>query len=432
MLDLLSNSNTEFLKIVKSSTARKARADKWLDYYHDQQSEETLRLIRQKWSKPETFRVFQVNAVKKVINKRANLYRLAPRRTFTGMDQIAAEEIYKAAGVDIVLKRLSRLTKLLKTSVLQVGWMDNQLVLLPITPNILDVGYSDPLRPKRLVVTHKAAKEQDVFYSDWTAGTYTRRDYRGNPVRMGGNPKGVNPYGALPFIYLFDSLPDDQFFIPGGDDLIEAQEAINVALSNLWRAVELQAHGQAWASGISANESLNVGPERAITLPEGGAFGFAAPNAPITDILEAIQFVLRQVAASNDLSADVFDLDRRSESGAAKHVEQIDLREARQDDIALWRRYETQLFEIIKRVINTHQPGTIPEDARVTVDFAEMQESLTETERLNNARALLEMGVWSPVDILISENPDGYPTRQDAIQELLRRKDETNLITLVD
>jgi len=123
MLDLISSQNTEFIKIVKSSTARKARADKWLQYYHDQQSEETLKLIKQRWSRPETFRVFQVNAVKKVINKRANLYRLAPRRMFSGIDQVAGDEIYRAGNVDIVLKRLSRLTKLLKTTVLQVGWM---------------------------------------------------------------------------------------------------------------------------------------------------------------------------------------------------------------------------------------------------------------------------------------------------------------------
>jgi len=432
MKNILSNSDNQFLKVVNSSTARKASADKWLQYYHDQQSEETLKLIKQRWSKPESFRVFQVNMVKKVINKRANLYRLAPRRTFVGIDQVVAEEIYKAANVDIVLKRLSRLTKLLKTSVLQVGWMNDQLTLSVVTPSVLDVQYSDPQNPQRFVVTHRADKAQDVTYSDWTEGTYTRRDYRGNTIKMGSNPKGQNPYGVLPFVSLFDSLPDDKFFIYGGDDLIEAQEAINVALSNLWRAVELQAHGQAWASGIPAGEVLNIGPERAVTLPEGGQFGFAAPNAPITDILEAIQFVMRQVAASNDLSADVFDLDRSSESGAAKHVEQIDLREARQDDIALWRRYEAQLFETIKRVVNTHQPNTIPEDAKVVVDFAEMQENLTETERLNNGRTKLEMGVWSPVDILRAENPDGYPTRQDAIQELLRRKDETDLITLAD
>lgn len=430
MLDLLSSSNNEFLKIVKSSTARKAQAEKWLKYYHDQQSEETLNLIKQRWSRPETFRVFQVNAVKKVINKRANLYRLAPRRMFSGIDQVAAEEIYRAGNIDIVLKRLSRLTKLLKTTVLQVGWMNDQLTLSVISPSILDVIYDDPQNPTRVIVTHGAANEKDVTYSDWTAGTYTRRDYRGNPIKVSNNPKGSNPYGLLPFICLFDSLPDDQFFIPGGDDLIESQEAVNVALCNLWRAVELQAHGQAWASGIPAGEALSIGPERAITLPEGGTFGFAAPNAPITDILAAIQFVMRQIAASNDLSADVFDLDKRSESGAAKHVEQIDLKEARLDDIALWRCYESRIFEVIKRVINTHTPGTIPESAKVSVDFAELQDNLSENERLVNARMKLELGVYSPVDILRTENPDGYATREEAMSELLRRKDETDLITL--
>lgn len=50
---------------------------------------------------------------------------------------------------------------------------------------------------------------------------------------------------------------------------------------------------QAWASGISANEQLNIGPDRAIALPQGSTFGFASPNPPIRDILSAIEFVMR-------------------------------------------------------------------------------------------------------------------------------------------
>jgi hypothetical protein len=96
-MEIFSSSNSEFLKLVKSSSARKAKADKWLQYYHEQQSEETLRLIKQRWSRPETFRVFQVNAVKKVINKRANLYRLAPGRLFIDIDQAAGDELYRSA-----------------------------------------------------------------------------------------------------------------------------------------------------------------------------------------------------------------------------------------------------------------------------------------------------------------------------------------------
>lgn len=133
---------------------------------------------------------------------------------------------------------------------------------------------------------------------------------------------------------------------------------------------------------------------------------------------------MRQVAATNDLSADVFDLDKRSESGAAKHVEQVDLREARADDIALWRTYEARLFEVLKVVANTHAPGTVADGATVAVDFAEMSENLTETDRLNNAAKKLQFGVWSPVDVLMNENPDGFSTRAAALDELKRRADE--------
>lgn len=418
------------ISLINASTARKRRAEKWLRYYADQQSDETLRLIGQKWAKPESFRVFQVNIVKKVVNKRANLYRLSPRRVFDGVDQEAGDAIYRAINADVILKRASRLTKLLKTCALQVAWRDGVPALHVLTPNVLDTVAPDPERPERIVITHKGAREQDTTYSDWTPTSYVRRDYRGAPLAVTGNRGNVNPYGLLPFVPLFDQTPDDQFWLPGGEDLIEAQEAVNVGLSNLWRAVELQAHGQAWATGLPAGETLKVGPERAITLPEGGQFGFAAPNAPIEQILAAIEFLMRQTAAANDLTADVFDLDRSSESGAAKHVEQIDIKEARLDDIALWRTYEARLWDTLKRVVNTHQPGTIPENATVSVDFAELQENVSEAERLTSARTRLEMGVWSPVDVLRAENPDGFPTRDDAMRELLRRKDESAALIL--
>jgi hypothetical protein len=421
---------TNFLELVRASQSRKERADKLQKYYTDQQSQETLRLVKQRWSKPESFRIFQVNMIKKIVNKRANLYRLAPRRTFEGGDQKAIEQIYKAAGVDIVLKKASRMVKLHKTAAVQVSWKNNSPALSVLTPSILDATYSDPEDPERLIITHRAARDTDTEYSDWTASGYTRRNYQGHPIALAGNKANANPYNVLPFVPVFDTLPDDQFFIPGGDDLIESQEAINVALSNLWRAVELQAHGQPWATGVNAGEALQTGPDRAITLPAGGTFGFAAPNAPIMDILEAIQFVMRQTASSNDLSSDVFDLDRRSESGAAKHVEQLDLYEARQDDVAHWHGYESSLFEVIKAVANTHKPGSIPKDATVTVDFAELQEFQAEAERLSNARLKQELGIWTPVDVLRSENPDGYPTREDAFQELARRKEESQTLLI--
>ena len=421
-----------FIARVESSAYRKERAAKWLCYYDDEQTFITRDLIARHWSSPADFQLFQLNIVKKIVNKRANLYRIAPRRTFTGFDQVKGDQLYRAANADVVLKRASRLTKLLKTSMIQVGWNNDAPTLHVVTSNILDVVAVDPMNPTEVIVTHKEQRVESVTYSQWTQETFKRLDYKGMSAPVTGNAKGVNPYGILPFVPLFDRLPDDCFFLPGGSDLIEAQEALNVGLAQLWRCIRLQSFGQAWATGVPAGDVINMGPNRAITLPEGGEFGFAAPNAPIRDVLSALTFLMREIAATNDLSVDVFDLDPRSESGAAKQVDQIDLFEARQDDIALWRQYEARLFEVLKVITNTHAPGTIPESATVSVDFAELQTDYDPTDRLNNAQKRLAMGVWSPVDILRAEDPDGYATRELAMQELLRRKDESAQLATMD
>lgn len=425
--------SSEVVRIAQASRPRKDECSLRLRYYSDEQHQATLNLIARRWSHPDKFRIFSINMVRKITDRRASTYRLPPRRTFTGLDQATGDQLYRAMNCDAVLKKASRYTKLCKSGLLQVGWDEATAAptLNVLTPNVLDVVHAgNPERPTRVIITHSADRAEDVSYSDWTAAGFRRLNYRGARQRIAGNPGESNPYGVLPFVPLFDRLPDDQFFLPGGRDLIEAQDAVNVALANLWRSVENQAHGQAWASGISANEALQFGPDRAVVLPQGGQFGFASPNSPIRSILEAIEFVMRQTAATHDCGADVFDLSKVAESGSAKHAGRIELKEARLDDVAMWRVAEQRLFEVLKAVVNTHAPGTIPDGATVSVDFAEIQDQLSEAEQLENTRTKVELGLWAPADALMALNPDGYPDRAAAHAELQRRRAETTTLTL--
>jgi hypothetical protein len=420
------------MTLIRASAARKTRQERWLKLYNDQQAEELLAAIRQRWSRPEDFRLFGINIVKKITNRRAAVYQGSPRRVFDRFDQAKGEALYRAISANAVLKKANRVVKLLKSAALQVGWSSNGPSLSLVPPHALDVIADDPAHPARILVTNRPTvggpfPERDVFYLDWTATTLVRRDYAGRQKYNPGNPSNVNFYGALPFVPLFDAVPDDSFFLPGGDDLIDAQLAVNVALANLWRAIELQSHGQAWASGVPVGSSIAVGPDRAVTLPTDGKFGFAAPGTPIKDVLSAIEFVVKQTAVANDLAANVFEIDPKAQSGTAKIAESRDLLEAREDDLELWRGYESRLFDVLKRVVNTHLPGTIPENATVRVDFAEVREPLSDKERLDGYQQRLDMGIWSPVDALLADNPD-IGDRDFAITLLAERRDERSAL----
>lgn len=416
------------LALIRASATRKVRQEKWLSLYRDQMAPELLAAIKQRWSRPEDFRLFGVNITRKIINRRATVYQGAPRRVFDGWDQAKGEALYAAIGANVSLKRATRIVKLLKSAALQVLWTANGPALTLIPPHRLDVIADDPANPLRIIVTHKAATagafaEAETVYDDWSSSENFRRDYGGRKLRDPANADGRNPYGILPFVPLFDEAPDDSFFPLGGDDLIDAQLAVNVALVNLWRAIELQSHGQAWASGVPVGSSIAVGPDRAVTLPTDGKFGFATPGAPIKDVLSAIEFLIKQTAVANDLAANVFEIAPKAESGAAKIAESRDLYEARADDVDLWRGYEAKLFDVLRRVVNTNLPGTIPDNATVRVDFAEAREPLSEAERLDSYQRRIDLGLWSPVDALLADNPD-IGDREDAMAILSERREE--------
>ena len=431
MLGFISDERRSFLDLIRNSEARKLRAAEALAFFDDGQDEATLAMIRRRFASPESFRVFHLNIVKKIVSRRATAYQTPPTRTFEGWDQAEGARLYLDANIDAVLKRASKLTKLHKTTALQVVWTEESgLQVRVLTPNVLDAEWDDPEHPYRMVVTHAASNPANTTYSDWTATGFKRRNAHGHVLPNAANTANVNPYGVLPFIPLFDRLPDADFFLPGGDDLIGTQKALNVGLVNLWRAVELQSHGQAVAKGLPVGDPIATGPDKVILLPKDGAFSYEAPHTPIPDILSALEFLMRSTAATNDCTADVLDLSKTAESGSAREAQRIDLKEARLDDIALWRGYERRLFEIIKRVVNTHRPGTIPETATIRADFAELQDHMSEAEVLENLKAKAELGVSSPVDAIMALNPDGYATREDAYSELQRRKQETQELIL--
>ena len=404
---------------------RKRDAAKRLDFYHDGQLEHLQEVLALKFAEPAKLTHCFVNIVKKVVDLKARVYADEPKRSVDGTeaDKALFAEIAEQAALSIKMKTASRYVKLCKTCLARPVWRNGRLDLDILTPDILDVTTGEsPEDIQAVLVTHYPdnGKSEEVTYALWTLETWQRLDYRGNQT-----DGGPNPHGVLPFVPLWDRAPTDSFWIAGGEDLIVMQEAVNKALVDLLHTLEFQGFGLGWIRGAEGGGILDTGPGKIIELPKEGELGIAAPQAPIDEVVGAIDRLMKWCAVSNGLPGSSMSVDPTDESGVSKIVGNVELEESRRDDIALWRMYERRVFATIRAVWNFHNSGRkLSDAATLAVDFADPKPDTSEKDQAATWELLLSMGLISPVDAVMERNPD-LATREDALAYLIQVRDET-------
>lgn len=410
--------------VLAANNARKADAEKRLAYYYDEQLPYLHDLLAAKFADPSKLTPCFVNVVRKIIDLKSRVYADEPKRQIDGTeaDKALFAEIAEQSGLSVKLKTASRLTKLLKTTMIRPVWRNGRLELDLLTGDVLDVIVGDsPEDIVSVMVTHygTSGRPEEVTYSVWDASAWQRLDWRGHVIES-----GPNPYGVLPFVALHDRAPTDSFWQAGGDDLIALQEAISLKLTDLMHTIEHQGYGLGWVSGAEGGGTLKTGPGVLVELPKDSSLGFASPEAAIEEVVGAIDHLLKWACVSNGLPAASMSVDPSVESGIAKIVGNAELTESRADDVALWRGYEKRVFAVIRAVWNAHNARKLSDAATLTTDFADPKPETSAKDQASTWELLLSMGLISPVDAIMERNPD-LTTREDALAHLIQIRDET-------
>jgi hypothetical protein len=411
--------------IAQGVQQRKERASKQLLLYQNEQEIYIQANLARTHASPENLVPVGVNVVRKIIRNLAMVYCMDAKRRVEGTeaDQSIFTEIETSASLATVMKQGNRLSKLLGTILLRPIWQKEKMELDILTPDILDVTWGDtPAELLEVVITRNDPDGQPagVTFSRWTADIFQRLDYRGQVLE-----EFENPYARLPFIPVWAEPPLENFWLPGATDLVMIQDAINSILTDLLHTMRFQSYALLYTKGanIDARKGLTVGPGQVIHLPENGEVGFESPNAPIEQALAAVENLMKQAAISNGLSASTVSLKPSEESGRAKLVDHGELEEMRADDLALFARYEDQLFDLFRTIWNAHNPTrTISPEAVLWCEFYRPEPSQTPYEKTANWKALLELGVMSKVDICMALNPD--LDREQAIVQLTQTQTE--------
>ena len=413
----------------EADTRRKREAARMLDYYNDVQVPYIqAQLAREHPGELERYNPVFINVVKKCVKALSTVY-LADAVRVVESGKPSDTDIYAkiedTAQLPAKMKTANRYSRLLGTIVLRPVWRAGKMDLDVLTPDVLDVVTGDTPEDVRavLVTFDRTGRNEEIEYDLWTAEEYQRLDYRGRVLES-----EENPYREIPYIPIFSHTPTDTFWLPGAADLMNVQDELNRRLTALSFTADLQGFGVAFTKGGLSSSGgkapdLKFGPGSYIGLPEGADFGFAAPNAPISDILAMVDFLLKQAAITNGLTAASMSTNLTQESGIAKLVGNSELEEQRRDQIALFARYEQRLFEVFRIIWNHHNPQRLlSEGATIRVSFYDPKPVLSGLEQAKEWNLLMDKGLISPVDIMIERNPD--LTREDAKKRLLEIRAE--------
>lgn len=387
-----------------ANAERKTEAAKRLDYYKGEQEEHLDMILSRQFKHPERLRLQKSfsNITRRIINEVSVVYKRAPQRHLTlngkkveGRIEETFQELYESARADAVLKKANRYTNLLNTIGIQAVWRNDRVELDILTPDIVNVVQDamDPTRASAVIIEQRYADTvalegpsnpfgASCLYIAWTLDSHMVFDEQGRARTDLANDTGSNPYGLIPIVFFRDSYPDSYFWNHGTDDLINAQDTLNVQLTELNQLIKMQSFSVPVIIGDAPPEGVTIDPSNFLSIPLGDATGkgqpdfkFVSPDPKIKDILEAIGETVRRIADDWGLSMDSFKLSGSPASGLSLKLSNLRLLERREDDVALYLDYEKELFDVMRAVHNAHAAPAdqIPEKAEFSINFSEME-----------------------------------------------------------
>jgi len=390
--------------------------DEALDYYT---FNNTAKYIDQYFSGSlqQEIPIYNVNLTKKLINRISLVYKDAPIR------DVENDSYYEITqDKDWRMKSFERIHNLLGTVAIHIAWEDGSFKYNPVMNFVPIMDPYDPLKP--IGVTYPLNKatgdwrqtKEDIFVY-WSAEEHYMFDSAGSIIKV--NEDNVNPYGVLPFVFVQPTHMVDEFWNEGAIDIALGNKQIDLAMTMLQHHIRT-AGGQFVIEGRVDANNIQLGLNKVVVVDEGNMSNLST-NTDVTSIKTGIEFQLKTIAFNNNLNFD-FGLSG-SKSGVALKIENLELLEAREDEVEKWRRSEKEIYDVERQILQVETGLQLPD--QITLDYAEVKFPDYDKER-EEWDWKFKHGLADRYDYLMAHDPDKFPDRQTAIDFLDEKKQETD------
>jgi len=401
--EVIKNSLKEFKQAQAKS--RRDEVRKMLDYYTGTSTAEYIK----KFFNADSFREiphYEANFTKKFINKISRIYTVGANRNVSRRyDSLASIK-------DVRMKHIERMTRLLGSIALRIMWITDENGENPMfdyRPIYYFDPYflSDPFEPTAIVYpmntpVNDPSVTEKLKYCYWDSEIFRIVDENGAILE-----ETEHGYGVLPFVFLHRENQIDSFYVEGSQDIVNANEHVNIAMTEMQLGLRFQMFGQPWTNLDSDKPVARAGSDEILMLGDGGVFNIESPQGSIHSVIENIKFQIEMVAQNHHLWVTWSEQGGEVPSGISL-------------DIELWRLYEKQIYKK-EQAIADFNFMSLPD--KFAVDFNEVEYPMTTQDKILTDEFGLKHNLMTEAKMMVRDNKD---LSVDQAQKIIEENREVN------
>ena len=408
-----SKSISDALKKLKADTLNNyfMKRDCSINYYQYNNTEQYIKKYFG-GSLQDEIPLYTTSLTKRLIKRISLVYKNAPIRD---VDERYLEYM---GHKDYEMKSFERIHNLVGTIAVKISMNNGRIVRTPILEYEPIFNDDDMVNPIAILypVPHPTDSKMQVkndHYIYWSATEHYMVTNKGERIKVNNN--NVNPYGVLPFVFLQPDTLIDEHFNVGALDIAECNKQIDIAMTMLQHHIR-SAGGQFVINGRVDDNKIELGLNKVVVL-EDGTMNNISSNTNVNNIIEGIKFQLQQVAINHHISFD-FGINGNA-SGVAIKVSNLELLESREDAVESFRMVEKDMYKIEKSILEVDMGIMLEND--FNVDFSEV-EFPDPAQEMAIWEFKFKHGLADQADYLLETNPDGFESREEALEYINERK----------
>jgi len=377
---------------------REGYINKLLDYYN---GNATFQYISSRFDL-EAFREvppYEANITKKFINKMSRIYTVGADRNVN--DKYEDLTFLK----DSKMKHIERMTRLIGTIATRVMLVNDEKQYFDYQPIYYFHPFfeDDPFRPVALTYplmhhTADSSNSDNTQYIHWNSQEYIIFDEEGDILEQKEHGLGV-----LPFVFTHREHQCDDFYVEGANDIVSANEHINITMTEMQLGLRFQMFGQPVVSGADLANRQRFGSDVILELPAEANYDIKSPSGDIEKVIENVKFQMELVAQNNHLFVQFAQDGGETPSGIALKIKDLERFEDYQDDLALFSLYEHEMYRVERNIAQSFGI-TMPE--KLKIDFNEPEYPMTVQDQIALDTHRLNLGLVNRAELMVEYNKD--------------------------